>query len=262
MPRRIWLLLGLAIPATLLLGADDPGEQLLAAARKGDAAAVKQLLDQGANVNSKNRYGSTALFFACDRGHFDVVKLLVERGADMNVKDTFYNATALSWAMSKKHENIVNLLVEKGVDVTDALQMTVQSNDQKLFRTILDRGTLNKRMLDEALLVAQVSKRDEMAKTLESLGAKSPEIPMDEATVKQYAGKYQADDSTFTFVLKDGKLAFSQGGGSAVLIPTAKNEFRFLQAGLVFQFERGADGAVKGVSFESRGGAVKAKKVE
>lgn len=224
---------------------------------------MKQLLDQGANVNAKNRYGSTALFFACDRGHFDVVKLLVDRGADMNVKDTFYNATALSWAMIKKHENIVNLLVEKGVDVADALQMSVQSNDQKLFRTILDRGTLNKRMLDEALLVAQVSKREEMAKTLESLGAKSPEIAMDEATVKQYAGKYQADDSTFSFVVKDGKLAFSQGGGgSAVLIPTGKNEFRFLQAGLVFVFERGADGAVHSVRFDSRGGAVKAKKVE
>lgn len=262
MPRRIWLLLGLAIPATLLFGADDPGEQLLAAARKGDAAVVKQLLDQGANVNAKNRYGSTPLFFACDRGHFEVAKLLVERGADLNVKDTFYNATALSWAMSKKHEAIVTLLVEKGVDVTDALQNAVQGGDQKLFRLILDRGTLNKRMLDEALLVANVAKREEMAKALEGLGAKSIEVPIDEATAKQFAGKYVQDESAFTFVVKDGKLAFAQGGGSAALVRTGKDEFRFLQAGVTFRFERAADGAVQSVRFDSRGGAVKAKKVE
>jgi hypothetical protein len=51
-------------------------EALADAARKGDAAAVRGLLDEGVDVNTKFRYGTTALSFACDRGHLDVAKLL------------------------------------------------------------------------------------------------------------------------------------------------------------------------------------------
>src|SRR5213592_1321904 len=79
-----------------------PGEKadaLSEAARKGDAAAVKTLLDAGVDVNTKYRYNRTALSYAADRGHVAVVKLLLERGADVNVKDTFYGATALTWAV-------------------------------------------------------------------------------------------------------------------------------------------------------------------
>src|SRR6476659_7959751 len=41
--------------------ADARAEALADAARKGDAAAVKKLLDEGVDVNSKFRYGTTAL---------------------------------------------------------------------------------------------------------------------------------------------------------------------------------------------------------
>ena len=78
----------------------DKADALSEAARKGDAAAVKKLLDEGVDVNTKFRYNRTALSFAADRGHVEVVKLLLERGADVNAKDTFYNATALTWAIS------------------------------------------------------------------------------------------------------------------------------------------------------------------
>ena len=102
--------------------ADRPGkgDALSDAARKGDAAAVRQLLDEGVDVNTKFRYNRTALSFAADRGHADVVKLLLDRGADVAVKDTFYGATALSWAvmpaMERKpsHTEVVRLLLEHG----------------------------------------------------------------------------------------------------------------------------------------------------
>ena len=73
-------------------------------ARKGDAAAVKKLLDEGVDVNTKFRYDRTALSFAADRGHVDVVKVLLERGADINAKDTFYNATPLTWTINPAME--------------------------------------------------------------------------------------------------------------------------------------------------------------
>src|SRR6476660_1209704 len=90
-------LLGGAAPAQTVSVAADA---LADAARKGDAAAVKKLLNEGVDVNTKFRYDRTALSFAADRGHVDVVKLLLERGADVTAKDTFYNASALTWAVS------------------------------------------------------------------------------------------------------------------------------------------------------------------
>ena len=65
---------------------DGRAEALWEAARKGDAAAVKTLLDAGVDVNTPFRYGATALSYACDRGHLEVVRVLLERGADANVE--------------------------------------------------------------------------------------------------------------------------------------------------------------------------------
>lgn len=92
----------------------SPEEALREAARQGDLSGVEQLLDQGVDVDTPTRYGATALFYAADRGHFDVVRLLVERGADVNVRDTFYGSTILSRAQGGRHDEIVRYLVEHG----------------------------------------------------------------------------------------------------------------------------------------------------
>src|SRR3954464_15272479 len=90
----------LLIAAAVLAQAPPPtkAEQLQDAARKGDAATVRKLLDEGVDVNTKFRYNATALFYACDHGHLDVVKVLLDHGADMTVKDTFYGFTPLMLA--------------------------------------------------------------------------------------------------------------------------------------------------------------------
>src|ERR1700741_5108433 len=85
-------------------------EQLFEAARKGDAAAVTALLDKGADVNAKFRYGTTALFKAAERGNTEVVKVLLARGADVSVKDTFYGTTAITWALDNDRVEVVRAL--------------------------------------------------------------------------------------------------------------------------------------------------------
>src|SRR5258708_6062293 len=49
-----------------------------------------------------------------DKGHLDVIKVLLEHKADVNVRDTFYNATPLTWAVMKGHAGIVQALLEAG----------------------------------------------------------------------------------------------------------------------------------------------------
>ena len=88
-------------------------DQLWEAVRKGDAASVTALLDKGADVNAKFRYGTTALFKASERGHTEIVKILLARGADASVKDTFYKATAMTWALDGKHVDVVSCCSKK-----------------------------------------------------------------------------------------------------------------------------------------------------
>ena len=132
----------IALAAVLALAQAPPltkAEQFQDAARKGDAATVKKLLDEGVDVNTKFRYNATALFYACDHGHLEVVKVLLDRGADMAVKDTFYGFTPLALAtgpaQKKKpeHLEIAKLLIQKGSPGKDtALSGAVQSGDATL----------------------------------------------------------------------------------------------------------------------------------
>src|ERR1700730_8915983 len=141
------LLLVTLLLSPLLVRGQNPkqelNDQLFEAARKGDAAAVTALLDQGADVNAKFRYGTTALFKAAERGNTEVVKVLLARGADVNVKDTFYSATAMTWALSNKHIEVVRALLEKSADsVGEVLMSGVRDGNIEFVRVALDRGGL------------------------------------------------------------------------------------------------------------------------
>jgi ankyrin repeat protein len=48
------------------------------------------------------------------KGHEAVVKLLLEKGAELETKDNYRGRTPLSWAAEKGHEAVVKLLLEKG----------------------------------------------------------------------------------------------------------------------------------------------------
>ena len=270
MLTTIWMLAlsitttSIDLTAALPPSTDQLGDQLLAATRKGDLVAVKHLLDEGANVNARTRYDSTPLFFACDRGHLEIARLLIERGADLNVKDNFYNATALGWAMSKKHDDVVALLVEKGADVSEALRDSIEEGDRKVFQLILDKGKLTQSALDDALLVATVlrtNKNEGMAKILEDKGAKGIDFPVDEAILKSYEGRYTEADTNLTFAVKEGKLNFVSPEASTPLVPMARDRFRFVQGGFDFVFERDERGTIDRLRFASRGGDIKLKRV-
>jgi len=149
-------------------------EALAEAARKGDATAVSKLLDDGVDVNAKFRYGVTALSYACDHGQLEVVKVLLARGAEVNVKDTFYGATPLTWASSPatkrrpEHAEIVGLLLKHGASgVGDALLAAVSEGDLPMTKVILDSGALAPAILSDALEAATAGKHVDIAAPLE-----------------------------------------------------------------------------------------------
>ena len=77
---------------------------------------TRALIDAGADVNIKDKDGSTALMWASDNGHTETVKLLIDAGADVNIKNK-YGRTALMWASRCNRKETVKLLIDAGADV-------------------------------------------------------------------------------------------------------------------------------------------------
>src|SRR5688572_28430166 len=132
-----------ALPFTLVLAVTlqaqpSPADALLDAARAGDRSRVIALLDSGVSVNTTNKYGVSALGFAAERGHFDLVRLLVERGADVNVVDSFYGSRPVEFALRGGHLNIaVYLLEHKAQGAVSVLNTAIRRRDAAAVKVAL-----------------------------------------------------------------------------------------------------------------------------
>lgn len=91
---------------------------LMWASEGGHIEIVRLLLDRGADVNAKRtKDGTTILMETAEEGHTDVVNLLLDRGAKVNVKRTKDGITALMEAADKCHADIVRLLLDNDAEV-------------------------------------------------------------------------------------------------------------------------------------------------
>jgi len=209
--RMKWITLFIIL-LPLTISAQDLNDELWAAARKGDAAAVKALLAKGAEVNAKLRYGTTALSYAADRGHLEVVKVLVEHGAELNIKDTFYNSPPLSWAAYNGHTEVVKFLLEKGAEGKETVLMSGVENDNlEMVKAALAVGGIKEETLTSALARATQANKTEIIEALKKAGAapaKLPDFKIDPAVLQTYAGVYKNTDigMEMTFKVENGKL--------------------------------------------------------
>ncbi|HET9943982.1 MAG TPA: ankyrin repeat domain-containing protein [Terriglobia bacterium] len=100
--------------AGVVAGADEPYDKLYSAIRANDLRQLKTLLDQGVSANEVGPEGITPLMVAAQIGSLDAMKLLVDRRADVNTKNR-YGATALMWSVTDAKK--VRLLLDRGADV-------------------------------------------------------------------------------------------------------------------------------------------------
>jgi ankyrin repeat protein len=70
---------------------------------------VRLLLEKGADVEAKDNNGGTALYRAAGSGHEAMVRLLLEKGADVEAKNN-NGWMALYRAAGSRHEAVVQLL--------------------------------------------------------------------------------------------------------------------------------------------------------
>jgi len=111
----------LTLTITSLLATTAFADPIHDAAKTGDLAGVQAELDKGVDVDeddsSWGSWGETPLQLAARYSHNEIVELLIDNGADVNVKGGNLGGMPLHHAAFEGHKEIVELLLAKSADV-------------------------------------------------------------------------------------------------------------------------------------------------
>jgi len=135
--------------------AEAPDISFFKAAVDGDYEAIKTAIDSGIDVNAKGGFfGRTALSSVAHLGHMKIAELLISRGAEVDVKDSF-RATPLHRASREGHKNISELLINKNANVNaidvyggTPLDFAISSNHPEIADLLRKRGGKTKKELE------------------------------------------------------------------------------------------------------------------
>ena len=97
-------------------GSTNGSTPLIKAAARGFTDTVRVLAEKGAEVDATDNAGRTALMEAAFEGYTETVRFLLQKGANINVHDN-EGWTPLFWAAFSRRTETVRLLLEKGADV-------------------------------------------------------------------------------------------------------------------------------------------------
>ena len=166
MIRSLAAVVGCLLALAQGLAAQDGTSALHQAVLSGDRAATERQIRVGADVNVANRYGVTPLSLAAQRGHADLIDLLLKAGAsvktaeaklpegqtllmlaartgnvallksliaagsNVNARETRTGTTAAVWAATSNRADAIRLLAEAGADLNVLSKVTAYPHTQ------------------------------------------------------------------------------------------------------------------------------------
>ncbi|MEL6142214.1 MAG: ankyrin repeat domain-containing protein, partial [Bacteroidota bacterium] len=115
---------------------------LMAAASDDQVEMVKLLIEKGADVNYINPDGWTALIEAADEGSMRSVKILLAAGADVNLSGPNTRVTAMRMAASENHLDVMRLLQTAGAKLGngDELVAAAEEGNLEIVSYLLEQG--------------------------------------------------------------------------------------------------------------------------
>ena len=241
------LVLALVLAGTQQPGTQTPADQsLLDAAQRNDMAGVVRALVAGANVDAKTRYEATALLFAARHVNSDMIRLLVESGADLSVEDAFYRTTALGALTGSRQMGLVRYLLDEGAPgASNLLPVAVESDDLELLRSLVTRDDISDSAIAANHAFAVATDKSEAAAILRAgrPDAESPFVSLPTSELEGLVGRYLHESTgqsqTTVIGLVGDQLVTGQGSRARVLFATSATTFIAPQMpGTDFRFER------------------------
>jgi ankyrin repeat protein len=174
---------------TALLVQNMFAQEIIDAVRSGDLAKVESLLEAKPQlVQAKDAGGRTPLHWACRGVHFEMLKFLVEKGADVNAKDDD-GITPLHSLAAKAHSDGIAFLLAYKAEVNarsgfrdTPLHYAAQSGNTDVVKFMLENGadpTARDNMRNTPLLYAIRGNSIEMAEYLISKGGDVDPVLLD-----------------------------------------------------------------------------------
>lgn len=167
-------------------------DEFYEAIRFDEIEKVRTMIEDGFNVNRKNKLGASALGFCATFGRLEIAKLLVEKGANVNLREGSFDAPPLFSAISQSYLNIASFLIEKGTDLDKqdnrgytVLMMSIMNGHYDLAKKLIRKGAnvnLRDNKGETALMFAvRYEKTEEIMESLIEAGA--------DVNLKNYDGK-------------------------------------------------------------------------
>jgi ankyrin repeat protein len=274
--RRPWLVLVASVGFVCSCSnlRDSEGKTALyRAAEEGNLQQVRELVEAGAALDSRNAYpegtsflvkllpgtrhlaGLSPLHIASEKRHIDVVKYLILNGAEVNVRD-YQARTPLSLvAASHGDMEIVTLLVEGGADVDPVdsrgytpLIHAARLGNTGLVRYLLSKGALADRWTRDgrtALLFAADDGRAEIASLLLAKGA-DPNETLGNVQPPLQVAVLKGDDEVVRELLEAGADPNLHAPGTTDLLVAAAYEGFFKTVALLLEHGANVDAASGG----------------
>jgi uncharacterized protein len=114
--KSVILAVALFIPLGSYAVTDEDSIEFMTAVTEGDTATVVKYLDAGTVSVKDIFFGWSPLLSAAAKGQIKVVKLLAERGADMNYRHPITKMTAAAHAAYDGNNELLEYLLQKGAD--------------------------------------------------------------------------------------------------------------------------------------------------
>ncbi len=140
MVKALMMVIALSIPFASYAMEGEQQVQYTEALRDGNVKLVKKMLDSGVDVNEKF-FAWSAIQIAANKGQLAVVKLLAQKGADVNYQHPMTKMTAFHLAAYENFPELVKFLAANGADLNAKLR-----GDVSIVRAVRDTG--NTKMVD------------------------------------------------------------------------------------------------------------------
>lgn len=236
------LLFAVVMAAFILAGCT--GMKFTSAVSKGDTETAEAMINSGdAEVNKVIGFGKTPIFYAVQNNHLEMVKLLMEKGAKINVRDD-EGRGPLTMAAIKGNDAMVKAMIEAGGDIDSkgkegmtALMIYADKKDGlPMVKYLVEKGAdvnaKNERMWDKYAIDISATVNKQTTEYLMDNGAKVTEgalytmLKKDKKLAMKMLNTFERvpssaltavidDDEMFNYLLENGANASAVVEGCA-----------------------------------------------